>query len=152
MSATLYIVTVSPRFNSQTTVFYAFMSVCVFPDLDRWAVCFVHKHTFPECIAEHLSLQSVRVCVRVVLQCCEFSMIKKYSYLTVVCLCQVHEVKASSEPGREDSSEEVSTTLANHFLNCSSLLLSFPLLCLSFTFSLGSFIVTLIFFMFTITS
>lgn len=44
-------------------------------------------------------------------------MIKKYSYLTVLCLCQVHEVKASSEPGREDSSEEVSTTLANHVLN-----------------------------------
>lgn len=88
--------------------------VCVFPDLDGWAVHFGHKHTLPECISEHLPPQSVRSCVCVLWtwQDLEWDL----HICLLPCLLQIYKVKAAGESGWEDSREKVRNSHINLFL------------------------------------
>lgn len=54
----------TPAAQSDHSVLTPSMYARVFPDLDGWTLHLGHKHTFPECIAQHLPPQSVRcLCV-----------------------------------------------------------------------------------------
>lgn len=117
----LYNQIVSPCCNISPTVkqpcfIISFLPVlvCVFPDLDGWAVHFGHKHTLPECISEHLPPQSVRSCVCVLWTWQDLGWLFLHICL-FPCLLQIYKVKAAGESGWEDSREKVRNSHNNPF-------------------------------------